>query len=69
MTTTVTVTVARHKVLVTQRRITPGEEGHNVQEFDTMLDLHGDTRQFVSFDGQTLLIKELPEASLGIPEA
>jgi hypothetical protein len=69
MTTTVTVTVARHKVLVTQRRITPGEEGHNVEDVETTLDLHGTTRQFVSFDGQQIIVKELPEASLGIPEA
>lgn len=65
MTTTVTVQVAGHKVLVTERQVTEGQEGHNVNENEVILERQGQTGTFYCVHGiNSLVIKELDEASV-----
>ena len=61
MTTTVTVTVAGHQVAITERRVTEGEVGHNVDDQVTTLRVTGESRTFYAHSGQKLLIEETGE--------
>ena len=63
MTTSVTVQVAGHVVAVTERRVTEGEVGHNVDERVTTMRVHGETRIFYAHSGQSLVIAETGETS------
>ncbi len=66
MTTTVTVQVAGHKVLVTERQVTEGQEGHNVTENEVTLERQGQTNTFYVHGSNSLVIKELDEASVTV---
>ena len=64
MTTPVVVTVAGHKVAVTENRVTQGEEGHNVDDTVTTLDTVGQSATFHATKGQRIIIEELDEQSV-----
>lgn len=64
MTTTTTVRVAGHKVLVTERQVTEGQEGHNVAENPVILENRGQTATFYAHGSNSLVVKELDEASV-----
>lgn len=68
MTTSVTVTVAGHQVAVTERRVTEGEVGHNVDDVVTTMRNTGETQTFYAHSSQKLLIEETGEASISAVE-
>ena len=64
MTTTVTVQVGANKVLVTGRKVTEGEEGHNIDEEKILLEHRDRFTTFYVHGNNSLIIKELDEPSL-----
>lgn len=65
MTTTVTVTVAAHEVIVTEMTATEGEQGHAIAQNTVVLSVTGQTRQFYAHAAQKIIVEETSKAARG----
>lgn len=58
MTTSVTVSVAGHEVLVVEKEVIQGEQGHSVNERETLMSETHETRTFYVHGKNSLTISE-----------